>query len=207
MKRGLNRRALMKTVAAGLAAGASGVLGGRAVEAATDGKPQLKVAGYDYDRVRAIMDPESRIAAVMQRLGLNRHKARQYALQILYQAEASGAAAAEVVEHFWSHGEASGAVREFAERLAVGTVSSLPEVDPLLRESLAHWRLERLGIIDRSVLRMAIFEFLHEPGTPPIVVINEAIELAKRFGGEDSGQFVNGILDAVRKRLETVQPC
>jgi len=134
----------------------------------------------------------------------SRHKAREYALQILYQAEATGASAGEVVPQFWREAGVPGDVRLFAEQLAVGTSDSLGEVDPLLRDNLAHWRLERLGIVDRSVLRLAVYEFLHEPGTPRIVVINEAIELAKRFGGEESGQFVNGILDALRKKLEAV---
>jgi N utilization substance protein B len=136
----------------------------------------------------------------------SRHKAREYALQILYQAEATAAHAAEVVPQFWREPDVPPEVRGFAERLAIGTSDSLAEIDPLLRDRLAHWRLERLGIVDRCVLRMAIFEFLHEKQTPRIVVIDEAIELAKRFGGEDSGQFVNGILDALRKRLETAPP-
>ncbi len=133
-----------------------------------------------------------------------RHKAREYALQILYQAETTGTTAAEVVRVFWLDQETPAEVRSFAVRLAVGTSEDLAEIDPLLRESLARWRLERLGIVDRSVLRLAVFEFLHEAQTPRIVVIDEAIELAKRYGGEDSGQFVNGILDALRKRLEAV---
>ncbi|HET6278547.1 MAG TPA: transcription antitermination factor NusB [Candidatus Polarisedimenticolia bacterium] len=134
----------------------------------------------------------------------SRHKAREYALQILYQAEATGTPAGEVVPQFWREPGVPPDVRRFAERLATGTSDSLTEVDPLLRDHLAHWRLERLGIVDRCVLRLAVFEFLHEPATPRIVVIDEAIELAKRFGGEESGQFVNGILDAVRKKLEAV---
>ena len=134
----------------------------------------------------------------------SRHQAREYALQILYQAEATAAHAAEVVPQFWREPDVPPEVREFAERLAIGTSDSLAELDPLLRSHLTHWRLERLGIVDRCVLRMAVFEFLHEADTPRIVVINEAIELAKRFGGEESGQFVNGILDALRKTLEAV---
>jgi len=134
----------------------------------------------------------------------SRHKAREYALQILYQAETTDTPAGEVVPQFWREGDVPPEVRQFAERLAIGASERLNEVDPLLRDHLAHWRLERLGIVDRSVLRLAAFEFLHEPGTPRIVVINEAIELAKRFGGEESGQFVNGILDALRKKLEAV---
>ena len=132
----------------------------------------------------------------------SRHRARECALQMLYQAEASRTPIAEVVPQFWTEYEAPQEVRAFAERLAAGTSQALAEIDALLTQSLENWRLERLGLVERSILRMAVFEFLHEIETPRIVIIDEAIELAKRFGGEDSGQFVNGILDALRKKLE-----
>jgi N utilization substance protein B len=130
-----------------------------------------------------------------------RHRAREYALQMLYQAEASGTPIGDVVAHFWLEREVPEEVRSFAERLAVGTLDARERIDALLGRNLEHWRLERLAIVDRNVLRLAVYEFLYEPGTPPIVVIDEAIEIAKRFGGDESGQFVNGILDALRKRL------
>src|SRR6266700_2102217 len=82
------------------------------------------------------------------------------------------------------------------------TPAERAKIDVLLAGSLDNWRLERLAIVDRNVLRMAVYEFLHEAETPPIVVIDEAIEVARRFGGEDAWQFTNGILDAVRKKLE-----
>jgi len=132
----------------------------------------------------------------------SRRRAREFALQMLYEAETSGAGIPDIAAHFWSASGAPAEVRAFAERLAGGTAAALPEIDRLLRDSLDHWRLERLGAVDRNVLRLAVYEFLHERDTPQIVVIDEAIEVAKRFGGEDSGHFVNGILDALRKRLE-----
>ncbi len=135
----------------------------------------------------------------------SRHKAREYALQMLYQAEAAGVPMPEVLPHFWGDREVPAELRAFAERLATGASGVLPEIDTLLIDSLDNWRLERLAIVDRNVLRLAVYEFLYETGTPPVVVIDEAIELAKRFGGEDSGQFVNGILDALRKKLETAR--
>jgi N utilization substance protein B len=135
-----------------------------------------------------------------------RHKAREYALQMLYQAEASETPIGEVAAQFWTDREAPADVRAFAEHLATGVVAARGRIDALLEQSLEHWRLERLAIVDRNVLRLALYEFLHEPGTPPIVVIDEAIELAKRFGGDESGQFVNGILDALRKRLVAGSP-
>jgi len=137
----------------------------------------------------------------------SRHQAREFALQMLYQAEVGGMPMGEVIDGFWRHEEpVPDDVRGFATRLALGATTSRDEVDALLREGIENWRLERLGTVDRAVLRLAVFEFLHEPATPRIVVIDEAIEVAKRYGGEESGQFVNGILDAIRKRLDAVAP-
>jgi len=132
----------------------------------------------------------------------SRRSAREFALQMLYQAEASGMPMSEVERHFWDDADATVEVREFATRLARGTLDHRDTIDPILVECLEHWRLERLAIVDRNILRLAVYEFLHEPDTPPIVVIDEAIEVARKFGGEDSWQFTNGILDAVRKRLD-----
>lgn len=132
----------------------------------------------------------------------SRRSAREYALQMLYQSDASGTPIDDVLAQFWAESEVSVEVREFAERLARGTVAAQGEIDALLVQSLENWRLDRLAVVDRNVLRLAVFEFLHVPETPPIVVIDEAIEVARKFGGEDSWQFANGILDAVRKRLE-----
>lgn len=135
-----------------------------------------------------------------------RHRAREYALQMLYQAEASGASMSEVQASFWGDQEVPSDVREFADRLAAGAAGARQECDELLTGSLENWRLERLAIVDRNILRLAVYEFLHQPETPPIVVIDEAIELARRFGGDESWQFTNGILDAVRKKLEAAGP-
>jgi len=132
----------------------------------------------------------------------SRRRAREFALQMLYQAEASGAPMSDVVAVFWGDHEVAQEVRVFAERLATGAAAAQTEIDALLVENLENWRLERLAIVDRNILRLAVYEFLHETDTPPIVVIDEAIEVARRFGGDDSWQFTNGILDAVRKKLE-----
>jgi N utilization substance protein B len=131
-----------------------------------------------------------------------RRKAREFALQMLYQAEASGTPMNDVAAAFWSDRDIPPEVRVFADRLARGTASSLLAIDAILTENLDNWRLERLAIVDRNILRLAVYEFLHETETPPIVIIDEAIEVARRFGGEESWQFANGILDAVRKKLE-----
>lgn len=135
-----------------------------------------------------------------------RHRAREYALQMLYQAEVGGITMPEVAAHFFDGGEVPDEIRAFATRLAAGASDARDEIDSLLESSIDHWRLERLGAVDRNVLRLAVFEFLHTPETPRIVVIDEAIEVAKRFGGDESGQFVNGVLDGLRRRLEETAP-
>ena len=124
---------------------------------------------------------------------------------MLYQAEAAGVPMPEVVAHFWQDASIPEEVRSFSERLALGTERARQEIDVHLSSCLDNWRVERLALVDRNVLRLAIYEFLHEHDTPRIVVIDEAIEVAKKFGGEDSGQFVNGILDALRRRLEEAE--
>jgi len=132
-----------------------------------------------------------------------RRRGREYALQMLYQIDMGGGGPEDAASTFWEERKASEESRRFADHLVKGTLEHLPEIDVLLREGLEHWRIPRIAAVDRSVLRMAVFEFLFEKETPPIVVIDEAIELAKRFGGEESGVFVNGVLDGIRKRMES----
>jgi len=136
-----------------------------------------------------------------------RRRAREAALQMLYQWEVGRADVDEVADTYWSIGQpgarvASPAVREFASSLFRATVRSVSEVDPLISEAAEHWRLSRMATIDRLVLRMAVCELTRAADTPPAVVINEALELARTFSGEEAVGFVNGVLDAVRRRLE-----
>jgi N utilization substance protein B len=136
-----------------------------------------------------------------------RHRAREAAVQMLYQWEVGRTAIAEVVETFWLHdrpsgGRASDRQRALAARLAGGAVAAVAEIDPVISEAAEHWRLERMNVMDRLILRLAVYEFLHEPETPAAVVINEALELARTFSNDDSVRFINGVLDAVRRRLE-----
>ncbi len=133
-----------------------------------------------------------------------RHRAREAAIQILYFWEVGRAEPGEALETFFREHRAgdSDEVRAFADALVRGTIASLPEVDRLVEQHSANWRLERLAVIDRLILRLAIWELLHQPDTPAPVVLNEAIELARTFGTDDSVRFVNGVLDAVKKTLE-----
>jgi N utilization substance protein B len=135
-----------------------------------------------------------------------RHRARQAAVQMLYQWEVGQHDdLEEVLRTFWSANlpGAEGApegVRAFAEQLVRSTLANLDKIDPLIAETAENWRLSRMAALDRIILRLAIGEFL-DGATPRNVVINEALELAKTFSGEESVKFVNGILDAVKKKL------
>jgi N utilization substance protein B len=136
--------------------------------------------------------------------GEGRHRAREAALQMLYQAEVGRTEIREVTRTFWrAHDESfTDHQQAFANALAQGTAERLPEIDPLISTSAEHWRLERMAVIDRLILRLAVYEMLHRPDTPRTVVIDEALELAKTFSGDDAVKFVNGVLDNIRKNLE-----
>lgn len=137
-----------------------------------------------------------------------RHRARQAALQILYQWEVGKSsvdrAIDTVFELQWPPDEAapSEALRAFAAALARATVDGLAVLDTLIADTSERWRPERMAIIDRLILRMAACELQRDGATPAAVVINEALELARSFSGEDSVKFINGMLDGIRKKLE-----
>jgi len=131
-------------------------------------------------------------------------QARESALQMLYGWELSGDALPEAIA----------GVRDLqlrppvadrdalAVELAQGTARTLDRIDPMITEAATNWRLERLAVIDRLVLRLAVYELLERPEVPPAVVINEALELARTFSGPDAVRFVNGVLDAIRKKID-----
>jgi len=129
----------------------------------------------------------------------NRTKSREYALQMLYQVDIRHGVAAQVVEEFWQEQDTVADVRGFANELFTGTMSHLPELDALITKHADNWDLKRMAVIDRNILRLGTFELLHGSDAPPKVCINEAIELAKRFGDAESGKFINGVLDAIHK--------
>jgi N utilization substance protein B len=126
-----------------------------------------------------------------------RTKARQYALQILYKWEIrQDLSLEEIFTLFWQSENPSEEVKNFAQELVRRVIRDIKKIDQLISEKTYHWDLNRLSIIDRNVLRLGIGEFLANQ-TPRKVVINEAINLAKKYGTEDSGRFVNGILDNI----------
>ena len=132
-----------------------------------------------------------------------RRRARELALQLLYQFELTDAAPEEMQAGFEEWKSAGENVREFADTLLRGALDKIDEIDSELVKQTTHWRLERLAAVDRNILRLAMYELIYESDTPHAVVIDEAIEIAKKFGAKDSGRFVNGVLDGfVRRRSE-----
>jgi N utilization substance protein B len=137
-----------------------------------------------------------------------RHRAREAALQILYQWEITGRGVDRTAETFFAHqwpnaDEAPEEFQAFATDLARETVDRLDAIDPLIAETTERWRPERMAVLDRLILRMAVCELMRGPATPSAVVINEALELARTFTTEESVKFINGMLDTIRKKLDS----
>ena len=130
-----------------------------------------------------------------------RTKARECALQMLYQWDLTREPMDRVAGLFWQVRSGTDEMKAMAERLARGAQQELARLDAAIAEASTHWRFERLAVVDRNILRIAAYELLKEPGTPSSVVIDEAVEMAKRFGEADSPAFVNGVLDAVRRAV------
>lgn len=128
-----------------------------------------------------------------------RHKAREYALQGLYMFDVGKAALDEIKKFDWLDNPMEDEARDFTFTLIDGTVANIEKIDEIIKEYSRNWTPERLTVIDRSILRLAIFEMLFIKDIPAVVTIDESIELGKTFGGENSGQFINGILDSVKK--------
>ncbi len=139
----------------------------------------------------------------------SRRKARECALQMLFAADVMGTLSAdELVRAYWDElGEAEmdESARAFATRLTIGALAHLSELDDRIRSRAEHWRIPRMAIVDRNVLRLSVYEFLYEP-TPRTVAINEALEIARRFSTYEATQFINGILDAVKRDLDQERP-
>ena len=127
-----------------------------------------------------------------------RRKSREYALQMLFQWEMGKQDPARIENGFWANARAQKSTREFANQLFENAAARAAELDPIISTHAKNWRIERMPAIDRAILRLAISE-LRTMGTPPKVVLNEAVELAKKFSTEEAASFVNGILDAAMK--------
>jgi transcription antitermination protein NusB len=136
-----------------------------------------------------------------------RHKARECALQMLFAADIVKVQDRYVTAPFWNElGDPAldDKTREFSDRLVLGALKNLEFIDEKIKTRAEHWRIERMALVDRNVLRLAVYEFLYED-TPHTVVINEALEIARRFSTFEATQFINGILDAIKLDLEKVE--
>ena len=121
---------------------------------------------------------------------------------MLFQIDMAGGVPAEVYPHFWKEHETELEVREFAQGLVEGVMKEREALDRVISGSVDNWRIERMAVVDRNILRVAVYELAWLPDTPSVVVLDEAIEVGKKYGSEQSGSFINGILDSVRKRIE-----
>ena len=129
-----------------------------------------------------------------------RTKAREYALKILYAIDITKEESKKCIEIFWqNHEETESQVKEFSDSLVLGVSKNLEFLDKLISFYATNWQLKRMAVIDRNILRFATYELIFMEDIPPKVSINEAIDIAKKYGDKDSGKFVNGILDKINK--------
>ncbi len=131
-----------------------------------------------------------------------RRKARELAVKILYQSDITKEDPIEIFGPFWAYKSYPEDIRLFAERLVTGTVENIETIDSLIKGCSEHWHLDRIGIVERNILRIAVNEFLSMDDIPTSVTIDEAIEIARKFGTDYSAAFVNGVLDKIRKEIE-----
>ena len=132
----------------------------------------------------------------------SRHDARLWAVQFLFQRDFNDTDIEIALADFWPERKAGAQARVFCEALIRGVELYRDEIDKLLRKYAEHWSLERMGAVDRNVMRVALFEMLFCKDIPPVVSINEAVDLAKELSGRESGKFVNGILDRARQDVD-----
>ena len=131
-----------------------------------------------------------------------RREGREAAIQYLYQLDLHGVEVDELLGDFWTLRDTTENARTFAEQLIAGVVAHRMQIDEQIQKYAANYLLSRLAAVDRNILRVAIYEMFYALDVPPVVAINEAIEIAKKFGSEDSSRFVNGLLDRIRLDLK-----
>lgn len=132
----------------------------------------------------------------------SRRKARECALQILFELEFSPDHLEEILKDYWAAQPVKAEVKEYATWLVEGLWQHRAEIDRTIEQASEHWRLDRMAMVDRNILRMAVFELFFEKTLPPPIIIDEAIEVARKFSGDEAAIFVNGILDGIYKSLK-----
>jgi transcription antitermination protein NusB len=131
-----------------------------------------------------------------------RRKAREYALQILYALDLNPAPTGDFLKVFWEMNATKPEVEEYATLIVKGTLENQTRIDSLISAHSSHWKIDRMPATDRNILRIGTYELLEEQTVPPKAVINEAIEIAKKFGTTDSATFINGVLDSIHQELQ-----
>jgi transcription antitermination protein NusB len=155
--------------------------------------------------MRALPAGRTNVSVPTQDMG-TRRKSREMVLQMLFQSDMGKQDAEQVRRTFWAeHGTASNDVRGFADDLFRVATDRVGEIDQLIEKHAEHWRMDRMAAVDRNLLRAAVAELLAYPETPRAVVINEALEIARKFSTPESVHFVNGVLDSVGKELDNGQ--
>ena len=134
-----------------------------------------------------------------------RRKSRESTLQILFQLEFDDSDPDRVIKQFWKGKKVSREIKEYSLYLIKGVTSHQDSIDRIIQSASEHWRISRMAVVDRNILRMAVFELLYAEGLPAAIVINEAIEVAKKFSSDQAAQFINGILDALRKQSDAAK--
>lgn len=132
---------------------------------------------------------------------MTRRNARERAVQFLFQMDFNPEDPDSALSCFWKERKTNAKARQFAEELIHGVLEHLESIDSKIRSYADHWDIERMGGVDRNILRLALYEMFFRPDIPPVVSINEAVDIAKRFGSDESGRFVNGILDRAKADL------
>jgi transcription antitermination protein NusB len=133
-----------------------------------------------------------------------RRKARELAVQLLYQHDLAKVDPEESMRLFWEHFPVDTEAREFCTQLVLGTLDRLAVIDELLTEASENWSLHRMSVVDRNILRLATYELVDRPDIPPSVSLNEAIEIAKKYSSPDAAVFINGVLDRVKRMVYPV---
>ncbi len=134
-----------------------------------------------------------------------RRKAREETLRILFRLEFENTHLEKTLIQYWENRKTSEEIKEYSTWLVNGIISHQEKIDNIIQRVSEHWRISRMALIDRNILRMAVFELLYEENIAPPIVINEAIEIAKKYSGDQAATFVNGILDAIRKKLISIK--
>jgi len=134
-----------------------------------------------------------------------RRKAREETLRILFRLEFENKQIEKTLDQYWESKKTSEEIKEYSTWLVNGIISDQAKIDNIIQKVSEHWRISRMALVDRNILRMGVFELLYEENIAPAIIINEAIEIAKKYSGDVAATFVNGILDSIRKDLKDIK--